>query len=86
MIQLGFLIFGVICGMIFQTWWIYRKDAENMNDKEMVIEYYSNRLKNEQLIFQKQTKDVFRKMYSYRNKLEELGIDLPEGKDDHFRS
>ncbi len=47
MIQLGCLIFGVICGMIFQTWWIYRKDSENMNDKEMVIEYYSNRLRNE---------------------------------------
>lgn len=64
------------CTWFFSNW--FAKDKRNAEEINRVIEYYSQRLMKEQIEYQKNTKEVFEKMYIYRDKLIENGIDLPE--------
>lgn len=71
------IFFGIAIGMLLQTWLEHRKYIEEIDTLEKVRKYMSKRLMDEQIKFKKETEEVFEKIYLYRNKLIENGIELP---------
>lgn len=64
------------CKGLFGKW--FSKDRKHSDEIMRLINYYSNRLMLDQNEYQKNTQEVFKKMYAYRNKLIEYGIELPD--------